>query len=505
MAKNNGFAVGRLKSTDSVPILKIDASSINKNFDYTDPITQVTRGAIRNVEAIAGKTVAKAFSVLALDPSKMLKVVPPELITACKNPVTHATGLVILFNTLFGLSDKDRIKNLLLYFTIMRGESGGKSIPYDEGRNTLGQLQLKRYWWKLAFQQGVKILNSSRTATLAASLAMNPDQKAVANNLAKFSNMQKGIDGKGTGSESEVTMNLGYFYLLLIAFHERWSFTTQGWKLRPSYKISKEATAYLSSCTEILKSQDLGAALIVSAMHKNGFACFTSRTPVDLKYKESTMDDVLYLYKLIRVPGLIQYFGKTGGVKVRAILATMNQTMGDVSDNTDPDDAGSAVHINTFLGSLFDIPYGLFSLGNGELKSEFGQRILHNKTENHPGRDYRGDVGQPIFAPANATVLNVSANTYPYTGYGNTAVLRSLVGGQDILLAHASNLFISEGMDVKKGDIIGLVGQSGKVTGPHIHVEARKIIKGSKTASGPKLPPKEWTFSGADTVNKKGE
>ena len=110
-------------------------------------------------------------------------------------------------------------------------------------------------------------------------------------------------------------------------------------------------------------------------------------------------------------------------------------------------------------------------LENGTVTSEFGYRIhpLSNKNSFHKGIDIGADYGENICAALSGTVEKAVKND---VDYGNFVVLRHSDGLQT-MYAHCSKLKVSVGDDVQKGDVIGLVGSTGKSTGPHLHFEIR--------------------------------
>jgi murein DD-endopeptidase MepM/ murein hydrolase activator NlpD len=71
-----------------------------------------------------------------------------------------------------------------------------------------------------------------------------------------------------------------------------------------------------------------------------------------------------------------------------------------------------------------------------------------------------------------------------FGGYGNVILIRHN-GTYSTLYAHCSQLMVSEGDEVKKGDVIALVGSTGDSTGPHCHFEIR--IDGEAVDSLPYL------------------
>lgn len=107
---------------------------------------------------------------------------------------------------------------------------------------------------------------------------------------------------------------------------------------------------------------------------------------------------------------------------------------------------------------------GVLSAGYGLREDPFtGQQ------EFHTGIDISTPAGNRILAPANGTVVKVSWEK----GYGRT-VLVSHGYGVSTLYGHLEAARVFEGQRVKRGDMIGLVGSSGRSTGPHLHYEVQR-------------------------------
>lgn len=86
----------------------------------------------------------------------------------------------------------------------------------------------------------------------------------------------------------------------------------------------------------------------------------------------------------------------------------------------------------------------------------------------HEGLDFSADIGQPIKATAAGIVI--AAEVTPE--YGN--IIRISHGsGLETRYAHASKLLVKEGDRIKKNQVIALVGNTGRSTGPHLHYEIR--------------------------------
>lgn len=103
---------------------------------------------------------------------------------------------------------------------------------------------------------------------------------------------------------------------------------------------------------------------------------------------------------------------------------------------------------------------------SGPLSSRFGlRRIFNGQPRNpHAGLDVAVGSGAPIRAPADGIV----ANTGDYFFNGNTVFVDH---GQGLISAymHLSRIDVRPGQTVKKGELLGAVGATGRVTGPHLH------------------------------------
>ena len=114
-------------------------------------------------------------------------------------------------------------------------------------------------------------------------------------------------------------------------------------------------------------------------------------------------------------------------------------------------------------------------LSNKELKriaSGFGHRIdpVYKTVKFHAGLDFTAPTGTPIYASANG-VVKIAAHLG--TGYGNHVVINHGYG-YETLYGHMFRIKAKPGQRVKRGEIIGYVGSTGKSTGPHCHYEVRK-------------------------------
>lgn len=106
------------------------------------------------------------------------------------------------------------------------------------------------------------------------------------------------------------------------------------------------------------------------------------------------------------------------------------------------------------------------------IASGFGYRIdpVYKTIKMHAGLDFAAPQGTPIYATADG-VVSTSGNLG--NGYGNHVVIRHGYG-YETLYGHMVRVKARTGQSVKRGEVIGWVGSTGKSTGPHCHYEVHK-------------------------------
>lgn len=114
-------------------------------------------------------------------------------------------------------------------------------------------------------------------------------------------------------------------------------------------------------------------------------------------------------------------------------------------------------------------------VSNKDLKrvaSGFGYRIdpVYKTVKLHAGLDFAAPQGTPIYATADG-VVRLAGNTG--NGYGNHVIINHGYG-YETLYGHQYRIKAKVGQRVKRGELIGWVGNTGKSTGPHLHYEVRK-------------------------------
>ena len=117
-----------------------------------------------------------------------------------------------------------------------------------------------------------------------------------------------------------------------------------------------------------------------------------------------------------------------------------------------------------YLTSPFILPLNSF------ITSDFGKARVYNGTLKgyHSGTDFRAKIGTPIIASNDGVVVLVKNRFYS----GGTVIINH---GRGVYTCyyHMSRLDSKLGQKVKKNEVIGLSGQTGRVTGPHLHFSVR--------------------------------
>ncbi|MGY6521190.1 MAG: peptidoglycan DD-metalloendopeptidase family protein [Mongoliitalea sp.] len=131
--------------------------------------------------------------------------------------------------------------------------------------------------------------------------------------------------------------------------------------------------------------------------------------------------------------------------------------------NFNPKDFKDTVYVklyDTFFGTDYKMP-----LDETRITSEFGFR----RYRWHHGTDLKLTVGTPIYSVFDGIVR---IRSYDRTGYGYYVVVRHK-NGLETLYGHMSRITVDVGQEVKAGDVLGLGGNTGRSTGPHLHFEVR--------------------------------
>jgi murein DD-endopeptidase MepM/ murein hydrolase activator NlpD len=108
---------------------------------------------------------------------------------------------------------------------------------------------------------------------------------------------------------------------------------------------------------------------------------------------------------------------------------------------------------------------------NGQIVSRFGDRSdpLSGEGAFHAGLDLKAEMGTPVHAAADGIVTGAQ-----YAGRYGRAVMIDHGNGTTTLYAHLSNYEVVVGEEIRRGQLIGHSGATGRVSGPHLHFEVRQ-------------------------------
>lgn len=118
----------------------------------------------------------------------------------------------------------------------------------------------------------------------------------------------------------------------------------------------------------------------------------------------------------------------------------------------------------------------IYPLKNYIVTQRFGEKITD--PQGHTGIDLYQPVGTPVYASEGGDILcsGIINNAYGNTAYGN-CVLIDHKNGYYTFYAHMNTVTVKAGMSIIQGAKIGTVGETGNVTGPHLHFEVRNNPK----------------------------
>jgi len=125
-----------------------------------------------------------------------------------------------------------------------------------------------------------------------------------------------------------------------------------------------------------------------------------------------------------------------------------------------------------YLTALLEMPLG--RPVNTRISSGFGKRRdpLNKKMAFHSGIDFRGKTGDKVRSTGNAVVKKSAYNK----GLGYYVILKH-GNGYETVYAHLSKRLVKRGDKVTRGQVIGLIGNTGRSTGSHLHYEVRRYGK----------------------------
>jgi len=152
-----------------------------------------------------------------------------------------------------------------------------------------------------------------------------------------------------------------------------------------------------------------------------------------------------------------------------------------------------------------NLPEGVPVIGQYMLSSGFGDRIdpFTSQPSFHPGVDIVSELGTPVVAAAKGKVTKINLSN-DKSGYGNYIEV-SHSNQLTTLYGHLSEILVKENQVLQRGEIIGLVGDTGRSTGPHLHFEVQidgKAVDPMAIISPVAMKPNPLSLSSINTEMK---
>jgi murein DD-endopeptidase MepM/ murein hydrolase activator NlpD len=235
----------------------------------------------------------------------------------------------------------------------------------------------------------------------------------------------------------------------------------------PKEKLLRQKSDAAEDNLEVLRDQTLKLEQQVADLEKrdnNVYRAIFEANPIPDSARAKAMEKQ-------------EEFKKVQGMDPNDLAASISGTLINLSHRIAHQDK-SYDDINGFIkdkATLLACTPAIQPVSNKDLSriaSGFGYRVdpVYKTVKMHAGLDFAAPQGTPIYATANGTVM-VAGNTA--NGYGNHVVINHGYG-YETLYGHMVKVKVHSGQKVKRGEIIGWVGSTGKSTGPHCHYEVHK-------------------------------
>jgi len=185
----------------------------------------------------------------------------------------------------------------------------------------------------------------------------------------------------------------------------------------------------------------------------------------------------------VKAPEILREVGVGGGERTNSqqtgLSADSQQVTLTQAENMSLKAEGIEKSLSTMVRFLEDKKLELATTPSiwpttGWTTSPFSERTdpFTGKRTFHYGMDVASGYGNPVVATADGTVLELKSEREEKIG-GNTIILVHGMSGYTTVYCHLSRFNVKQGQKVKRGDIIGFVGSTGKALGPHVHYEVR--------------------------------
>jgi hypothetical protein len=185
--------------------------------------------------------------------------------------------------------------------------------------------------------------------------------------------------------------------------------------------------------------------------------------------KADVPDEMRYIANLLFDAGQGGLTGLATGNPYAALAGTVAGTAGGVANPYGGKGGGTPGFGAAFGSSGVNSANPSSPITNGGVGTPYGATGSLWSGGSHTGQDYPCAVGTPVHASLGGMVIN----TNPGSDYGKTVEIDH-GNGYQTLYGHLSEVLVKVGDTVTQGQLIAKSGDTGKVTGPHLHYEVRK-------------------------------
>lgn len=164
------------------------------------------------------------------------------------------------------------------------------------------------------------------------------------------------------------------------------------------------------------------------------------------------------------------FINPTRSEKTPSLMNALQDSLQDMRRNNEHLNTLSE-HWVTYVSWLESAPTGTPLQDRVSISSGFGKRLdpFKNTWSEHLGVDFQAPTGTPIVSSGVGRVSKAFRDPI----YGNLLVIDHRDGIQT-RYAHASEILVTDGQEVRRGQLIARVGSTGRTTGPHLHYEVLK-------------------------------
>jgi len=185
--------------------------------------------------------------------------------------------------------------------------------------------------------------------------------------------------------------------------------------------------------------------------------------------KADVPDEMRYIANLLFDAGQGGVAGLATGNPYAALAGVAAGTVGGVANPYGGKGGGTPGFGASFSSTGGGSASPSSPITNGGVGTPYGATGNLWSGGSHTGQDYPCAVGTPVHASLGGVVINTS----PGSDYGKTVEIDH-GNGYQTLYGHLSEVLVKVGETVTQGQLVGRSGETGKVTGPHLHYEVRK-------------------------------